>query len=78
MKIKFTQVIIGIIVCLALVSFLTDCGGKNKNPFVLLFTKLGIISSETKDNVNSEWSKNKNDLKQEWCKNKNDSKNKRF
>lgn len=49
MKIKFTQVIIGIIVCLALVSFLTGCGGKQKNPFVLLFTKLGIISSDNSE-----------------------------
>lgn len=44
MKIKFTQVIIGIIVCLALVSFLTNCNGDSPNPFLLLFTKIGIIT----------------------------------
>ena len=45
MKIKFTQVIIGIIVCLALVSFLTGCNSDKPNPFVLLFTKIGMITT---------------------------------
>ena len=52
MKIKFTELIIGIIVCLALVSFLTNCNGKKSNPFLVLFTKIGVIS-DTSGNTRS-------------------------
>lgn len=47
MKIKFIQVVIGIIVCLALVSFITGCNSDKPNPFLLLFTKIGMISPDT-------------------------------
>ena len=46
MKIKFTQVVIGIIVCLALVSFLTDCNSDKPNPFLLLYSKMGLMSTD--------------------------------
>lgn len=43
---KFIELVIGIIVILAIISFVTDCNGPNSNPFTILFTKFGVGSSD--------------------------------
>lgn len=40
---KFIELIIGIICFLAIVSFITNCGGDSKNSFMALFTKMGLV-----------------------------------
>jgi len=46
MKIKFIQVVIGIIVCLALVSFMTGCNSDKPNPFIVLFNKISMMNPD--------------------------------
>lgn len=42
---KFTELLISIIVFLAIVSFVTNCNGEGSNPFIKLFKKIGIMSN---------------------------------
>ena len=59
MKIKFIEVVIGIIVLLLLVSFLTGCNSDKPNPFLSLFTKIGMLNPDISGISNSETSTSK-------------------
>lgn len=40
---KFTELLISIVVFLAIVSFVTNCNGEGSNPLTKIFKRLGMI-----------------------------------
>jgi len=44
---KFTELLIAIIVFLAIVSFVTDCNGQGSAQFIKLFKTVGMITNKS-------------------------------